>query len=65
MRSPETVEHLSTTILQSLDGLTLLKAADIATGQSDPNFVDFGGGNGTRSVVVLLVLSDVTHLEVF
>jgi hypothetical protein len=43
---------------------TLLEVLDVATGQGDPNFVDFGGRNGCASgIVFLFSFGDVTHCE--
>lgn len=41
--------------------LTLFQVLDVAARESDADFVNFGGRNGTRCVVLFLALSDVTH----
>ena len=41
---------------------TLLEVLDVAAGEGDPDFVDFGTGHwGTGCVVFLFTFGDVTH----
>lgn len=45
-------------------GGKFLQVLDVAARQGNANFVDFGSGDGA-CCVILLVLSDVTHSELF
>ena len=42
-------------------GRTLFQVLDVATGQGDPNFVDFGSRDSTRRIVLFFSFGDVTH----
>ena len=56
--------HTELLILGPVDEVRreLLQVLDIAAGEGDPDFVDFGSGDGgAGSVVFFFTLSDVTH----
>ena len=40
---------------------TLFQVLDVAAGQGDPNFVDFGSGDSASGVVLFFSFGDVTH----
>src|SRR6266568_7350307 len=62
MRSFETITILSNKDRFMSTTLTFLQVLHVAAREGDANFVDFGGGNGSRSIIVLLSFGDVTHV---
>ena len=62
MRSLETRILSESSMIKKARLRTLLEVLDVAAGEGDPDFVDFGTGHwGTGCVVFLFTFGDVTH----
>jgi hypothetical protein len=52
-----------TIVIDVRDQRTLFQIPDIAAGQGDPDFVDFGSWDSTRGVILFFSFGDVTHFN--